>query len=241
MEGRLGLACRIRVARARPRRGAPRIDALVAGHHQHPQHVGPIRHEDRVADAVFAQHRGNSLEGFERRTADVLHQDAIRRHAAFEGVGASDGRLGRAVALELAARHDEVGRGATEIERDGMVEPGREDRRGPAVVLRRAKDDDRARRPRLVAVANLGDPERRVADEQGGPGACDEAERNDVPQDVAIDQATLRSRRRGSAATAGIGRSGPAVADLIGRGTSCISAPSRTSRDRCGRSAHRLA
>ena len=42
-----------------------------------------------------------------------------------------------------------------------MVEPGREHRRGPAVVLGRPEHDDRAGRPRLVAAALVPDPVRR--------------------------------------------------------------------------------
>ena len=102
------------------------------------------------------------LERLEGRPAAVLDEDPVVRHAVREGVGPGDGGLGRPVAVELAAGHDEVAIVAGQEQGDGVVEPGGEDRRRTAVVLGGAEDDDGPGRSALVAAALVPDPERAV-------------------------------------------------------------------------------
>ena len=138
---------RIVLDRAGRRRRAPGRDALVGGHPQHAQHVRPIRHEDRVGQPVRSRRTAPTarIDSSVVRLA-VLPQDRVGRHAVGDRVGAGGGGLGRPVALGLAAGHDQVRRDAGMEERDGVVQPRREDRRWPAVVLGRAHHHDRVGR-----------------------------------------------------------------------------------------------
>ena len=65
-------------------------------------------------------------------------------------VGARAG-LGEPIARLLAAGDDDHRRDASPVQIDRVIEPRREHRRRPAVVLRGAEHDDRLRRPRVVA------------------------------------------------------------------------------------------
>jgi hypothetical protein len=57
------------------------------------------------------------------------------------------------------------------VERDGVVEAGREDRRGRLLVVRGAEHHDGVRRSLVVGLALLPDAQRGVADDE--PGAED--------------------------------------------------------------------
>ena len=126
-----------------------------------------VRSDTKTArrEAVVAEDRRDAAERLERRPALVLDEDRRRRHAARDGVRPGRCGLGRPVALGLAAGHDEVRREPGLVQVDRVVEAGLEDRRRPAVVLGGAEDDDRVGRPRVVAVADVPDPERRPADD----------------------------------------------------------------------------
>ena len=97
---------------------------------------------------------------------------------------------------------------------DRVVEPGLEHGRRPAVVLGRPEHDDRVGRPLLVAgrpAARSGRPRRAVTTATARPE-------------------TMNSRTRS-----------PRLDRVRPRGTSCTSAPIRTSMVRCARSARRTA
>ena len=121
-------------------------------------------------------------------------------------------------------------RGATpgEVQLDGVVEAGREDRRRAAVVLGRAQDDD-----------GVG----RALPRRAGPGPRSGTSRSRRPgrrrgRPRAASRSRSRTHRCRGPIAAGAGRGSGRVS---GRGTSCTSRPSRTSTGRCGRSARRSA
>ena len=66
------------------------------------------------------------------------------------------------------------------VQAERMIQPGSKDRRGPAVVLRRAQHDDRVDRPALVLLAHHQDHDQRHSvDDPGGQKVrpSDEADR----------------------------------------------------------------
>ena len=145
--------------------------------------------------------------------------------AALKRVRAGHGRLRRAVAGQLAAGHDEIGRTAGEEQVHGVIEACREDARRPAVVLRGAEDNDRPGSAFLIATALLVDLVPRIAREQRDAGGRRKPDQQEIPDDV-----PSASRLRMVHGELG-------QRSLSGRGTSCTSRPSRTSTGRSGRCA----
>ena len=61
----------------------------------------------RAVEAAIARRIGRRPERLERRPAAVLDQDRVGRHAVRDRVGRAPCRLGRPIAVGLAAGHDE--------------------------------------------------------------------------------------------------------------------------------------
>src|SRR6476660_2612043 len=89
-----------RAGRGRP---APRGDAVIRGPPQHPQHVRTLRDEDRIGQMMVAQELADAGDRLTRRAAGVLDEDRRRGHSPGDRVGPGAGRLGRPVAVGLAA------------------------------------------------------------------------------------------------------------------------------------------
>ena len=152
-----------------------------------------------------AQDAADRADRLERRPAPVLDEDRLGRHAVGDRVRAGRGRLGRPVAVRLAAGHDEARRDA----RRGRASTAwssraGEDRRRAAVVLGGAQHHDRVGRPLLVALALRPDPVRRVAGDDGDAEAAGE---DDRVRSRAIDRCiggwpSVGRRRRASAPVA---------------------------------------
>jgi hypothetical protein len=136
--------------------------------------VRSIGDEDDPRQPALAQHPADRAERFERRPPMVLDEDRVGVDAMGDGELVRRRGLCRPVALLLAPGDDEDRRDPGEVERDGVVEPGSEDRRRAAVVLGGTEHDDRIRQALLVAVALLPDSPRGVApDDHGRNGRAD--------------------------------------------------------------------
>jgi hypothetical protein len=98
-----------------------------------------------------------------------------------DGVVTSGGRLGRPVAIGLAAGHDQVPRDAVAHELDRVIESSLVEGRGPPVVLRGAHDDDRVGRLAVVAAGLVEDARRRIGERKHGPESTDGDQPGQIP------------------------------------------------------------
>ena len=103
-----------------------------------------------VCSPRAVEHVGDAFERLVRRPAGVLEDERILRHAVVDEVAGGRLGLGEPVGGLLAARHDDDRRQTPRPQRDHMVEPRRQLRRRPAVVLGGAEHHDRVDRPGLV-------------------------------------------------------------------------------------------
>ena len=212
------------------RRRAPGRDAVVGGHPQDPQHVRPVRDEDRVGELV-SRGAARRPHGSTRAWSGWRPRRGSRRPGRRGRSRRRGPRRPRSSGRRRPCRRSRrVRRDAGLVQLDGVVEPCREERRRPAVVLGRAQDDDRVGRALVVALALRPDPVRRVAgDARAMPRQPTTTDHDQVARDRCV------------ASSGSVGSMLVAASALSARGTSCTSRRIRTSTDRCARSGRRSA
>ena len=156
--------------------------ADVGGHAQHAQHMRRVGDEHRAV-AVLVVHEGRRPARIDWRVVRLVSSARI----ASSGTSWSDGVLAGTrglrgpIALALAPGHDDPRRDPFVVERDGVIEPGREQRGGAAVVLGRAHDHDGIRGAALIAAGLVPDAVRRVSGHGGRGDDPDHDDANKTP------------------------------------------------------------
>src|SRR4051794_40463101 len=85
------------------------------------------------------------------RTSAGLTQDRVLRYLVIVEIRRADACFGEAITGLLSTGDDDQRSNVSTVEVDGVIEPGGEDLRRPAVELRGAEHDDRVGGPGIVA------------------------------------------------------------------------------------------
>ena len=117
---------------------------------------------------MLGQHLGARAEADQGVVALPDRRHRIRGHATFDQPVLARLGLGEVVALLVAADGDDVRRDPRLVQLERVLQPGLEDHRRVAVVLRSAQHHDRVRRVTLVLTCGDQDPNRDAGDHQQG-------------------------------------------------------------------------
>ena len=119
-----------------------------------------VADDDQPLQTVGAGNHGNAARRFFGVAAFGLGNDGFFGNAHGHQVFAAH-RAFVVLVAAVAAQGDDQRSNAALIEGQGVVQPGAVDRRGPSVVLRRAKDANRVRRRSLVLTRRSSQSARR--------------------------------------------------------------------------------